>query len=70
MNGKDLLTGLGYIDTRYYEEAETAQVAETPKTKFLSSPMVIAALIGLMVLLMGCAWVVMNLDELRLGEHS
>ena len=70
MNGKDLLTGLGYIDTRYYEEAETAQAAETPKTKFLSRPMVIAALIGLMVLLMGCAWVVMNLDELRLGEHS
>ena len=70
MNGKDLLTGLGYIDTRYYEEADTAQMAETAKTKFLSRPMVIAALIGLMVLLMGCAWVVMNLDELRLGEHS
>ena len=70
MNGKDLLTGLGYIDTRYYEEAETAQAAETPKPKLFSRPMVIAALIGLMVLLMGCAWVVLGLQNLLIPENN
>ena len=70
MNGKDLLTGLGYIGEKYYEEAETAQMAEAPRKKLLSRPLVIAALISLMVLLMGCAWVVMNLEQLKLGEYS
>ena len=68
MNGKDLLTGLGYIGEKYYEEAETAQMAEAPRKKLLSRPLVIAALISLMVLLMGCAWVVMNLNYLTIRD--
>ena len=68
MNGKDLLTGLGYIGETYYEEAETAQMAEAPRKRLLSRPLVIAALISLMVLLMGCAWVVMNLNYLTIRD--
>lgn len=69
MNGKDLLTGLGYVGTRYYEEAETAQSVEAPKHIRFSRTMVIAALISLMVLLMGCAVAhILNLESLRVGE--
>ena len=69
MNGKELLTGLGYVGTRYYEEAEKAQTAEAPKRIRFSRTMVIAALISLMVLLMGCAVVhILNLQSLRVGE--
>ena len=69
MNGNDILTGLGYVGTRYYEEAETVQTAEAPKRMHLSRPIVIAALISLMVLLMGCAVVrILNLQSLRVGE--
>ena len=70
MNGKDLLTGMSHISTRYYEEAETTQIEEHPRNKLLVRPIVIAALITLMLLLMGCAWVMMNLDQLKLGNHS
>ena len=68
MNGQDLLTGLGYIDKKYYEEAETAQMADTPRRTFLFRPLVITALITLMALLMGCAWVVMNLNNLTIKD--
>jgi len=70
MNGNDLLTGLGYIGTRYYEEAGTEVVEETPKPRRLSRPLLIAALIALMVLLMGCAWVVLGLQNLMMPEKS
>lgn len=33
-------------------------------------PILIAAIVALMVLLMGCAWVVMNIDDLIIGQHT
>ena len=70
MNGKDLLTGLGYVGARYYEEAETAVIAEAPRRKLLSRPMVVAAIIALMLFLMGCAWMVMKMQMLTIGQHE
>ena len=64
MNGKDLITGLGYIGTQYYEEAE--ETAEAPKRKALPRPLLIAAIIGLMLLLMGCAIAVMRLQHMTI----
>ena len=35
-----------------------------------TKPLVIAAIVGLMVFLMGCAVVVMNLEDLKIGEYT
>ena len=70
MNGQDLLIGLSYISTRYYEEAEREVLHEKIVRKRPSGAVLIAAIVALMILLMGCAWAVMNLDQLKLGEHS
>jgi len=69
MNGKDLLNGLGYICTEYYEEAENAQITEESRGKLLSRPLVIAALIALMLLMMGSA-VVWRLWDMKIGKTS
>lgn len=68
MNGKDLLTALGYIGTEFYEEA--ADTAQMPTRRKLPRQTLIAAILALMILLMGCAWVVMNLENQTIGEHS
>lgn len=78
MNGKDLLTGLGYIGTQYYEEAEMPMAAGsekgtaamTPKRKSLRKTILIAAVIALMVLMMGCAWIVMSLQHMTIDTPS
>ena len=51
MTGKDLLTGLGNIGQKYYDEAEN----EMPHRKAIRKPLLIAAIIALTVLLVGCA---------------
>ena len=71
MNGKDLLAGLGYVGTRYYEEAETSSSNDAQVRKMVSRAALIAAILGLMLLMMGCAWLVLELQDLILrGGHS
>lgn len=66
MTGKDLVTGLGYIDVRYFEEAETAVIAPRRAGKRL---LLIAALIALTLLLAGCAVAyVLNVKNLHMGQ--
>lgn len=65
MNGKDLLAGLSYVDMKLYEEAEAlpGRKARIPR------PVLIAALIALMVLLMGCA-VAWRLMDMKIGDSQ
>ena len=60
MNEKNLLIGLSYIDRKYIEEAEEASF---PVRRPLKKPILIAALIALMLFLMGCAWIVMSINK-------
>ncbi len=70
MNGKNLLSGLSYINWKFVEESEIASSKELSKTKrFIRKPLLIAAIIALMVLLMGCA-VVLRMPSLEVGERD
>lgn len=53
MNGKDILTGLGYIDQKYVEEAG---IGEFPKSGLLrlKRPLLIAAVTAMLLMLVGC----------------
>ena len=64
MNGKDIFLGLSYIDRKYIEEAEDAVLSGPKGRKSLHRPLLIAAIIALMLFLMGCAWVVMRLQHM------
>ena len=67
MNEKNLLVGLSYIDRKYIEEAEKASF---PVRRPLKKPILIAALIALMLFLMGCAWIVMGLQHMTIDTPS
>lgn len=78
MNGKDLLIGLGYIGTGYFEEAERDGLpGKTSGGKYARTyrpfrkPLLIAAILALMLFLVGCTVVyVLSLQDLKVGEHS
>lgn len=57
MNGKELFLGLSYINRKYIEEAEKDTVSSfsAKKRGRLRSPLLIAAVIALTLLLVGCA---------------
>ena len=73
MNGRDLFLGLKYVGEDLIDEAENqpfpsrAVRAETPRKR--CRPLLIAALIALMLLLVGCGVVyVLKMQDLKLGE--
>ena len=75
MNGKDLFLGLKYVGEDLIDEAENhpfpsrAGRAETPRKSH--RPLLIAALIALMLLLVGCGVVyVLKMQDLKLGEDQ
>ena len=53
MTGKELLLYLGDIDPKFYEEAENRTPISRHRT--LRRPLLVAALIALTVMLVGCA---------------
>lgn len=74
MNGKDLLVGMSFINGKYIEEAEKGVMAakeQQPAGKKLNKTLLIAAVIALMALLVGCTVAyVMGLQDMKFGEHS
>ena len=70
MNGKDLLIDLGNISHKYYEEAENGNISATAKYKTFRKPLLIAAIIGLLTLLIGCAAYFYSLQQLVVIDHT
>ena len=70
MNGKDLLIDLGNISQKYYEEAENGNILATAKYKTFRKPLLIAAIIGLLMLLIGCAAYFYSLQQLVVINHT
>lgn len=80
MNGKDILTALSGIDAKYVSEAEygsisgggeSAPVKSTRRSRPMRRPLLIAALIALTLLLVGCAVVyALNLRDLKVGQST
>ena len=70
MNGKDLMIGLGYISLSYFEEAETDSLSPSRSRSF-RRPLLVAALITVMLLLVGCAVVyTLRLQQLSVGQET
>lgn len=79
MNGQNLLIGLSHIDRKFIAESEYDTVTGTKGTyeksvqgrKIFRKPLLIAAIIALMLFLMGCAAVVLfHLNDLKIGEKT
>lgn len=73
MNGKDLLIGLGYIHSSFFEEAETGVLASSAPSRpnSLRKPLLVAAIITLTLLLVGCAVVyALRLQDMSIGQET
>lgn len=71
MNGKELLEGMNYVNSKYIEEAETAAFQASESHRTLKRPLLIAALIALMLMLVGCAVVyVLRMQDVKIGEAT
>lgn len=60
MNGKDLLIELGSISPKYYDEAENDTLVSETRHRPLRRPLLIAAIIALTALLVGCGVMVVT----------
>lgn len=76
MNGKDIFLGLKYVGDDLIEKAEYGQFPTKAEKavkmhRGLRRPLVLAAAIGLMLLLVGCAVVyVLSMQGIKLGEQT
>ena len=68
MNGKELLLGLSYISPKYIEEARNYSASQ--KRIRFRKPLLIAAVIALTLLLVGCAVAAYARIHMRLVQHN
>lgn len=70
MNGQNLLMGLSYIDRKFIEESEMDAMPKQGRRP-LRRPLLVAAIVALMLLLVGCAVVhIMRMQDLHIGGHT
>ena len=71
MNGEDLFRGLNYVNAKFIDEAENVtQLQGEKKILSLRRPVLIAAIIGLLLLLVGCAAYFYSLKQLVVIDHA
>lgn len=74
MNGKDIFLGLKYVGEDLIEEAEYGSFRSDPQQtprRTIRRPLLVAAVVALMLLLVGCAVVyVLNMQEINIGQQQ
>lgn len=73
MNGKNILTGLSYIDRKFIEESEAEPVSAMAGVRMkpvIRKPVLITAIIAMMLLLMGCAVVLLSIKGIHIGRQQ
>ena len=72
MKGEDLFLGLNYVNSKFIEEAETVtQLQEKRKVLSLRRPVLIAAIVAMLLMLVGCAVVyVLNMQKIHIGQQQ
>ncbi len=71
MNGKDMLMGLSHIDPKFIFEAEEEQ--SLPKNRIhhpWKKSLLIAAIISLMLLMLGCVWAILGIQHMTIDAPS
>ena len=70
MNGQNLLMGLSYIDRKFIEESEMDALPKQNR-RTVRRPLLVAAIVALMLLLVGCAVVyVLSLKDMAFGTKT
>lgn len=72
MNGQDMFRGLNYVNSKFIIEAETVtQFRKERKSLSLHRPVLIAAIVALLLMLVGCGVIyALHMDRLKIGEHT
>ena len=72
MNGQEIFLGLSYISRKYIEEAETETISgSTNKAHRIRRPFLLAAVIALLLLLVGCAAVyVLKMEHVKISSGT
>ena len=75
MNGKDLLTGMSFVSSKYIEEAEIGMMERKDSgvtmRVTLKKSLMIAAIVAAMVLMMGCAVVyALKMQNMKVGDEE
>ena len=72
MNGQEIFLGLSYISRKYIEEAETETVSGgAGKVHRIRRPFLLAAMIALLLLLVGCAAVyVLKMEHVKISSGT
>ncbi len=72
MNGQEIFLGLSYISRKYIEEAETETVSGgTGKAHRIRRPFLLAAVIALLLFLVGCAAVyVLKMEHVKISSGT
>ena len=72
MNGQEIFLGLSYISRKYIEEAETETVSGgAGKAHRIRRPFLLAAMIALLLLLVGCAAVyVLKMEHVKISSGT
>ena len=72
MNGKNLLSGLSYIDRKFIEESETSPAQKMSGSwHFMRKQLLVAIIIVMMLLLVGCAVVYMlSMKGIHIGQQQ
>lgn len=72
MNGEDLFRGLNYVNAKFIEEAETVtQLQAEKRVLSFRRPVLIAAMIAMLLMLVGCAVVyVLRMKEIHIGQQQ
>lgn len=70
MKGKDLLSGMSFVNSKYIDESENAAFPEKT-TLSIRRPFLLAAVIALLLCLVGCAVVyVLSMQDVKIGEAT
>ncbi len=69
MTSMELLELMGQVNDRYVQEAHSNVVPYKHRMP-LKRRVVIALVAALMLMLVGCAWVIMKLQDLKVGDYS
>ena len=70
MNGKDLLIDLGSISPKYYDEAANGTITKVKVHRTFRRSMLVAAIIALLLMLVGWAVYFYRLEQLVVIDHS
>lgn len=71
MKGKNLLIGLNHISQKYIDEAENETLSKSSVRKYLRRPLLVAAVIALSLMLVGCGVVyVLKMQNMKIGEQE